>query len=146
MINKILLMEFFKDDDIKVVDKDFYIKSQMKRDVIKYITILEQENEHLRTQVNTYENPDDYTLFYMWLDAKAKDKMKQLQEENKGLKEENILLKASEPMSKLAEDYGYKSRCEKAIEYINKNKHLNWYVESIFTDELLNILNGGDEE
>lgn len=40
----------------------------------------------------------------------------------------------------------YKSRCENAIEYINKNKHLNWYVESIFTDELENILNGGDEE
>lgn len=40
----------------------------------------------------------------------------------------------------------YKSRCEKAIEYINKNKHLNWYVESIFTDELENILNGGDKQ
>ncbi len=38
------------------------------------------------------------------------------------------------------------SRINKAIEYIHKNKHLNWYVESIFTDELLNILNGGDEE
>lgn len=87
MINKDLLMEFFKDDDIKVVDKDFYIKSQMKSDVIKYITNLEQENEHLRTQVNIYENPDDYTLFYMWLNAKAKDKMKQLQEENERLKE-----------------------------------------------------------
>lgn len=44
------------------------------------------------------------------------------------------------------ENEDYKSRCEKAIEYINKNKHLNWYVESIFTDDLLNILNGGDEE
>ena len=44
------------------------------------------------------------------------------------------------------ENEDYKSRCEKAIEYINKNKHLNWYVESLFTDELLNILNGGDEE
>ena len=36
------------------------------------------------------------------------------------LQEENLLLKASEPMSKLAEDYGYKTRCEKAIEYIEK--------------------------
>ncbi len=50
MINKVLLMEFFKDDDIKVVDKDFYIKSQMKSDVIKYITILEEENERLKKE------------------------------------------------------------------------------------------------
>ena len=32
-----------------------------------------------------YENPDDMTLFYMWLDEKAKDKIKQLQEERKTL-------------------------------------------------------------
>lgn len=40
---------------------------------------LEKENEHLRTQVNAYENPNDLTLFYMWLDEKAKDKIKQLE-------------------------------------------------------------------
>lgn len=55
MINKVLLMEFFKDDDIKVVDKDFYIKSQMKRDVIKYITILEEENQRLKKLCDKYE-------------------------------------------------------------------------------------------
>lgn len=55
MINKVLLMEFFKDDDIKVVDKDFYIKSQMKSDVIKYITILEEENEKLSNIINEFE-------------------------------------------------------------------------------------------
>lgn len=115
MINKDLLMEFFKDDDIKVVDKDFYIKSQMKRDVIKYITILEEENERL--------------------------------------KEENILLKASEPMSKLAEDYGYKSRCEKAIELVNEmleRAYINgeYILYDYSTSEILEIkeaLNGGDE-
>lgn len=123
MINKDLLMEFFKDDDIKVVDKDFYIKSQMKSDVIKYITNLEQENEHLRAQVNTYENPDDYTLFYMWLDAKAKDKMKQLQEEK--------------------EDY--KSRYEKAIDKMSKLKPFIPNEIPSWLDELENILNGGDE-
>ena len=29
---------------------------------------------------------------------------------------------------------------QKAIEYIKENKHLNWYVESCYTDELLKIL------
>lgn len=58
MINKVLLMEFFKDDDIKVVDKDFYIKSQMKRDVIKYITILEEENKELKERLEKQKNSD----------------------------------------------------------------------------------------
>ena len=44
-----------------------------------YITNLQQKIEQ-------YENPDDMTLFYMWLDAKAKDKMKELQQENHELK------------------------------------------------------------
>lgn len=45
------------------------------------------EIQDLKQKVNQYENPDDLTLFYMWLDEKAKDKMKELQQENKELKE-----------------------------------------------------------
>lgn len=70
MINKVLLMEFFKDDDIKVVDKDFYIKSQMKNDVIKYITILEEENERLKEKENK-------------LQEKFKDWKKEIEKERK---------------------------------------------------------------
>ncbi len=70
------------------------------------------------------------------------------------LQEENLLLKASEPMSKLAEDYGYKTRCEKAIEYIeNKNKYLdkeNYYQVFEYRDmyliPLLDILKGSEKE
>lgn len=51
-----------------------------KRKLVDYIT-------NLQEKVNQYENPDDMTLFYMWLDEKAKDKIKQLQEENERLKE-----------------------------------------------------------
>lgn len=82
-------------DEIKEILEDLRNKNMSvddlthndKTKLLDYITNLQEENEHLRTQVNTYENPDDYTLFYMWLDAKAKDKMKQLQEENERLKE-----------------------------------------------------------
>lgn len=55
-------------------------------------------------------------------------------EEIERLQEENLLLKASEPMSKLAEDYGYKTRCEKAIEYIKK--HGDYNKSSGCTEEL----------
>jgi len=39
--------------------------------------------EQLEKKVDQYENPDDLTLFYMWLDTKAKDKMKQLEKSDK---------------------------------------------------------------
>ena len=42
------------------------------------------------------------------------------------LQEENLLLKASEPMSKLAEDYGYKAEAERLNNIIvDINKILN---------------------
>ena len=53
------------------------------------------------------------TLFYMWLDAKAKDKMKQFENQIIMLKQQNQMI------THLGEDY--KSRCEKAVEYINKH-------------------------
>ena len=40
---------------------------------------------YLQKRVDQYENPNDLTLFYMWLDEKAKDKMKQLEQENERL-------------------------------------------------------------
>lgn len=49
--------------------------------------MLEQENQELKDRINQYENPENLTLFYMWLDTKAKDKMKQLEKENKRYKE-----------------------------------------------------------
>ena len=41
--------------------------------LLNYITNLQQK-------IDLYENPDDMTLFYMWLDAKVKDKIKELQQ------------------------------------------------------------------
>ena len=46
---------------------------------------LQQENQQLKDRINQYENPEDLTLFYMWLDTKAKDKMKELEQENQKL-------------------------------------------------------------
>ena len=114
---------------------------------------LQQENEQLRTQVNTYENPDDLTLFYMWLDEKAKDKMKHMENEIRQLKQFNQML------TEMGEDY--KSRVEKANEFINENTELEHdgddygYMEWIniinmdimtFINNLSDILNGRSDE
>lgn len=37
-----------------------------------------EEYQDLKGRVRMYEDPDDFTLFYMWLDEKAKDKMTDL--------------------------------------------------------------------
>lgn len=55
----------------------------------KDIKLLLDYITNLQEKVNQYENPDDLTLFYMWLDVKAKDKIKQLQQENEFLKLNN---------------------------------------------------------
>ena len=93
-------------------------------DLLDYIT-------NLQEKVEQYEDPDDLTLFYMWLDEKAKDKMKKLQEENERLKE--LCDKYEEEHStefKIWKDerqqlLDYKSRNEKAIEYIDKELSFN---------------------
>ena len=41
---------------------------------------LQQENKQLKEKINTYENPEDLTLMFMYCDEKAKDKIKQLKE------------------------------------------------------------------
>jgi hypothetical protein len=41
---------------------------------------VQQENKKLKDKINTYENPEDLTLMFMYCDEKAKDKIKQLKE------------------------------------------------------------------
>ena len=91
------------------------------KDLQQKVEQLEKENEQLRTQVNTYENPDDLTLFYMWLDEKAKDKIKQL---------ENIRKEAIELLKKCG--------------IVDEKGNFNAYLDTIELKELLNILNKGD--
>lgn len=69
-----------KNKEIKEKIKAYYIGNDID-ELLDHITNLEQK-------INQYENPDDMILFYMWLDEKAKDKMKQLKQENERLKEQ----------------------------------------------------------
>ena len=38
---------------------------------------LQQESSQLKDKINTYENPEDLTLMFMYCDEKAKGKIKQ---------------------------------------------------------------------
>ena len=48
--------------------------------LMKRIIEIQQENKQLKEKINTYENPEDLTLMFMYCDEKAKDKIKQLKE------------------------------------------------------------------
>lgn len=48
--------------------------------IVNAISNLQQENQQLKEKINTYENPEDLTLMFMYCDEKAKDKIKQLKE------------------------------------------------------------------
>lgn len=122
-------------------------------DIRDYIT-------NLQEKVNQYENPDDMTLFYMWLDEKAKDKMKQLQEENEHLRTDlntyqNTVIEVNKECNSLfnhltKKDLDYKSRCDKAIEYINEmclctNGYCD-YGDDLRPEHIVKILQGSDKE
>lgn len=111
---------------------------------------------HLLMYLQNMIDSGQHKLFYNDLmhDEKVIDiinAITNLQEENEDLKDR---LKVMEHFknSLLEENKDYKSRCEKAIEYIkgfeNKFKGYAVFLDKRFLDleELLSILNGGDED
>lgn len=56
-------------------DKEYY--NQKISELYSIIENQEKIIRDLQEKINTYENPEDLTLFYMWIDNKAKDKLKQ---------------------------------------------------------------------
>ena len=103
---------------------------------MKYdLTFLELELRELLKKLkkhNTYAMQlEDEIRLYALENAKLKEKI----EEKRALYESEREVK---------EDY--KSKVNKAIEYIEKRKNLNWYADGVFVYELLNILQGVDKE
>ena len=70
ILDKLKMMKY--DESSPEIPLDL-ISRKAEKTLLDYIT-------NLQEKVNQYENPDDMTLFYMWLDEKAKDKIKHLQE------------------------------------------------------------------
>lgn len=108
--------------------------------LLDYITNLQQK-------VEQYENPEDLTLFYMWIDEKAKDKMKELQKENERLKDELETMTFTAKVKQEAIDALIK-RIDKAIKLI-ESYNLGKYDYTIPPGgiiEVLDILNGDNND
>jgi DNA repair exonuclease SbcCD ATPase subunit len=167
-------MKDYTEEQLKTTFQKKYQKYKNRKILLDYITNLEQENERLKQLCDKYEEEHN-TTFNEWKET-ITDKyqtLKDLQEENERLKENNkkktsrcternhrirscqrIIERRNKKISKLED---YKSRNEKAIEYIKQNskcggsfidnKFVIEYIDEIFNGmELLNILNGDDEE
>ena len=164
-------------DNIKDKYEDYYVQDIVSgndlKQLLDYIINLQKQIEEyqkaldettsekidLQQKVEQYENPDDLTLFYMWVDEKAKDKMKALQEENEHLKKQNnglhnLIVQHIDEEDNLID---YKSRIDKAVEYIMTELIDEWNIKNngyvsgsdLPADAiipLLNILNGDEDE
>ena len=131
------LLEYFKSDDIHLIQCEHkwcdvygYEKSQMKKDLIDYITNLQQENEKLRFDIRYWENKWQNTRF-------ANNQVKVLQD--------TIIKSANNTNRAIEQTEIYKSRCEKAIEYIKENYPTSTINYQDDKYKLINILNGSDE-
>ena len=127
---------------------DYYVE-QIKP-LLNYITNLQQENHDLKSQLECYENGVYYS-----------SKVDELQQENERLKELNenaskvCMAEHKYGVDKAEEARDYKSRCEKAIEYIKEMLKLTIVVDgkeeeiigyNKYLNDLLNILQNGSEK
>lgn len=124
------------------MDKDLMIT---KQDLIDWIDRIPSNNDlDLATFISKR-----LEIFY-----DLEQQLQQKEDKIKKLQEENLLLRASEPMSKLVDDYGYKAKNEEAIKLIKKwrvnptsyfeNMRGSLIVPKVETDRLLKLL--GDME
>ena len=139
-------------DEIKeILDFDFASQgeridiNEYERDILKdYITNLQQENERLKKLEYKFfycsEDEENFTLEdYLELGNKVYD----LEQENERLK-----VNCNLGYEELKVARNYKSRCEKAVEYVKtiqeSEKNINPYI--LHAPTLLNILQGGKDE
>lgn len=77
-----------------------------------------EEYQDLKHKIKMYEDPDDLTLFYMWLDVNAKDKLRKMETEILVLKERNQMISDIATIEK------------------TKNKDAITYIRSCYIPEL----------
>ena len=97
---------------------------------------LEAENETLRSD---FKNQVEYTNKI----AEENERLKEIWKDTIVFSKEYETIVMNTNGYKVYNDY--KSRCEKAIEYINKNKDLAGWVHCL-DEDLLNILQNGSED
>lgn len=131
------LLEYFKSDDIHLVQCEHkwcnaygYEKSQMKKDILDYITNLQQENERLKED-NLLIKSGNKLVSDKLQDYKSRCEKAKENESHK--KEMNYYKK---------QYHNCKSRKDKALIYLGK---CDWNDKRCF-EKLINILNGSDEK
>ena len=94
----------------------------------EYIENIKQESNQLKDKINTYENPEDLTLMFMYCDEKAKDKIKGLKEVIEEVREyNNQIIKDTKDFYRPTEDKIYSGDClidiaEQNISILDKAK------------------------
>lgn len=95
----------------------------------QYMYLLEKENQKLKDRLNTYENPEDLTLMFMYCDEKAKNKIKELQKQL----EEKIVseMKLKDELFNERKEYQgtYKDVRSEIKEYKNQQEEFIKYLE-----------------
>ena len=109
--------------------------------LMKRIVEIQQENQQLKEKINTYENPEDLTLMFMYCDEKAKDKIKQLKE---------VIEEARENINELIEHYKrllnaeYNQEISVFVDKTHKNMFISNVVSSLEVMKICILDKAGD--
>ncbi|HIS38539.1 MAG TPA: hypothetical protein IAB45_03410 [Candidatus Onthousia faecavium] len=78
---------------------------------------LKQENQELKQKINTYENPNDLTLMFMYCNEKARDMIEELKKE---LKEKDDFINKLQATKDRLDKYDYErtNQQKEFIEYL----------------------------
>lgn len=116
-------------------------QNEREKALLDYITNLQEQLHQASLDIQELTEKDIGCP--SWCDklTNLQEENEHLQKQNKGLN--NLIFQHIDEEDNLID---YKSRNEKAIRYIEERKNLNWYADGVFVYELLNILNGSDEE
>lgn len=127
------------DGRIIEIDRSYDLEQDEIKLLLSYIEQLQTNVKDCKQKLEQYENPDDLTLFYMWLDTKAQDKMKQLENKCESLLEDRKeLLNAVNILQ---------NNRDKALEYIEKHNFMSDWGSCIFGEaNLYDIIKGDSDD
>lgn len=129
------------------------MKNEIK-EILDRLFVYKNENDEMK-----YQPEDILTIDDVWLLLDCITNLQQIEQDhqklNGELREENKKLQEEiERQSKaqvildnqITEMYDYKSRNEKALEYIKRFENQPWYVEGCQIKDLKSLLQGDDKE
>lgn len=107
------------------------IDNNTPRRILNVVKNLQQENQKLKAKIKTYEDPEDLTLMFMYCNEKAKDKIKELEEQLK-IKHDGFMASIDESCELAEEIQKYKEVIDKLknklMEYFEVGKDCYFYV------------------